>query len=75
LYQHKNDENVDNIYIETIEYLSDLTQSMNNLCVYDNIHNILNTSYLGQMARYIYRLLKDSGVVKIENKLDYYHRE
>jgi len=75
LYQHKNDESVDNIYIETIEYLSDLTQSMNNLCVYDNIHNILNTSYLGQMARYIYRLLKDSGVVKIENKLDYYHRE
>lgn len=75
MYQHKNDESVDNIYIETIEYLSDLTQSMNNLCVYDNIHNILNTSYLGQMARYIYRLLKDSGVVKIENKLDYYHRE
>jgi len=75
LYQHKNDESVDNIYIETIEYLSDLTQSMNNLCVYDNIHNILNTSYLGQMARYIYRLLKDSGVMKVENKLDYYHRE
>jgi len=75
LYQHKNDESVDNIYIETIEYLSDLTQSMNDLCVYDNIHNILNTSYLGQVARYIYRLLKDSGVMKIENKLDYYRRE
>lgn len=75
MYQHKNDESVDNIYIETIEYLSDLTQSMNDLCVYDNIHNILNTSYLGQVARYIYRLLKDSGVMKIENKLDYYRRE
>lgn len=76
MYKHKsNGRDIDVDYMETITYLTDIAQSMNNVDISNNIHEIINVSYLGQVSRYIYRLLKQIEVSGLDIRLDGYNRE